>query len=171
MVGLALVGAPCGSSHGRVFFVSTLPGRHLARALITRGGEPMKINLAAFLGPKDATAFLARGSAWALKGEYDKAIQDFDEAIRLEPNRGDAFNNRGDAWDAKQEYDKAIRDFDEAIRLNPNDDDAFLNRSIARHAKGEYDKAIQDFNQAIRLNPERTVVLSAVDVANTARSQ
>jgi tetratricopeptide (TPR) repeat protein len=129
----------------------------------------MKINLAAFLGPKDAAAFLARGSAWALKGEYDKAIQDYDEAIRLEPNRGDAFNNRGDAWDAKQEYDKAIRDFDEAIRLDPNDDDAFLNRSIARHAKGEYDKAIQDFNQAIRLNPELAVVLSAVDVANIAR--
>ncbi len=131
----------------------------------------MKINLAAFLGPKDAAAFLARGNAWALKGEYDKAIRDFNQAIRLEPNRGDAFLNRGDAWDAKQEYDKAIRDFDEAIRLDPNDDAAFLNRSIAQHAKGEYDTAIRDFNQAIRLNPELAVVLSAVDVANTAPSR
>jgi len=36
------------------------------------------------------------------KQEYDKAIKDFDEAIRLDPNNEMAFNNRGLAWPARR---------------------------------------------------------------------
>ena len=44
-------------------------------------------------------------------GEYDKAIADCDEAIRLDPNCVFAYNNRALAWCAKKQYDKAIDDY------------------------------------------------------------
>jgi hypothetical protein len=44
----------------------------------------MRLNLAALFGPKDAAAFVDRGDARRAKGEYDRAIRDFDEAIRLD---------------------------------------------------------------------------------------
>jgi tetratricopeptide (TPR) repeat protein len=47
----------------------------------------------------------------ALKGAYDEAIRDFDEAIRLDPNAAAAFLNRSIARHANGEYDAAIRDF------------------------------------------------------------
>jgi formylglycine-generating enzyme required for sulfatase activity len=58
----------------------------------------------------------------AEKGEYDKAIADCTEAIRLDPKHVEAYHNRGVAYWNKGEYDKAIADFTEAIRLEPTND-------------------------------------------------
>ena len=40
--------------------------------------------------------------------EYDKAIADYTEAIRLDPNDAWAYFNRGQAWYMKSGYDKAL---------------------------------------------------------------
>ena len=45
------------------------------------------------LNPEDATAYLSRGYAYHKKGEYDKAIEDFDNAVRLCPNYETDFIN------------------------------------------------------------------------------
>jgi tetratricopeptide (TPR) repeat protein len=67
-----------------------------------------------------AATFLNRGRAYASKGNYDRAIQDFDQAIRLDPNNPVAFFSRGNVYARQGEYDHAIDDFDQAIRLDPN---------------------------------------------------
>ena len=88
-----------------------------------------------------------------MKGEFDRAIQDYDQAIRLNPRDADAFDGRGGAYNSKGEYDRAIQDFDQAIRLEPNAAHAFYNRGSAYYMKIEYDRAIRDYDQSIRLNP------------------
>jgi lipoprotein NlpI len=100
-----------------------------------------------------AKALIFRGFAYRSKGDYDRAIHDFDQAIRLKPDFANAFNNRGIAYDYKGNYDRAIQDFDQAIRLQPDYADAFNNRGLVYGEKGNYDRAIQDFDQAIRLRP------------------
>jgi tetratricopeptide (TPR) repeat protein len=117
-----------------------------------------------------AKAFSSRGLAYVLKDQYDRAIEDFDQAIRLNPNYALAFVNRGGAYSAKGQYDRAIEDFDQAIRLNPNYALAFNSRGHAYFSKGvaacrpaslapcgsaiaQYDRAIEDFDQAIRFSP------------------
>ena len=57
--------------------------------------------------------------AYGNKGEHDKAIADYTEAIRLNPKYAEAYYNRGVAYEDKGEHDKAIADFTEAIRLDP----------------------------------------------------
>ena len=84
----------------------------------------------------------------------DKAIKDYDEAIRLDPKDAEAFVYRGITWKEKGELDKAFKDFDEAIRLDPKDAWAFVNRGMARHKKKEYDKALKDYDKAIGLDPK-----------------
>lgn len=59
---------------------------------------------------------------------YDKAIADYTEAIRLNPEFAAAFHNRGETWLNKGEFDKALADLTEAIRLNPNNERSFNNR-------------------------------------------
>ena len=44
---------------------------------------------------KLATAFDNRGVAYRLKGDYERALQDYDQATRLNPDNANAFNNRG----------------------------------------------------------------------------
>src|SRR6266404_2615694 len=100
-----------------------------------------------------ARALNNRGIAYREKGEYDRAVQDLDEATRLDPNYALAFNNRGIAYGRKRQYDRAIQDFDQTIRLDPNNAPAFDNRGTAYYGKREYDRAIEDLDEAIRLDP------------------
>lgn len=100
-----------------------------------------------------AGAYYNRGSAYAAKGQYDVAIADFDQAIRLNPNYVPAYYNRGVAYAEKRQYDSAIADFDQAIRLNPNDAVAFWLRGQAKEVKGDIPGADADFARARQINP------------------
>ena len=82
--------------------------------------------------PKQLAFALAnRGYAYRNKYAYDRAIQDLDQAIKLDPDNTLAFVNRGDAYRNKREYDHAIRDYDQAIKLDPNDAIALNGRGSA----------------------------------------
>jgi tetratricopeptide (TPR) repeat protein len=100
-----------------------------------------------------STVYNARGIAYKRKGDYDRAIVDYDEAIRLDPNNARAYSNRGNAYADKGDYDRAIADYDEAIRLDPKFARAYSNRGNAYDGKGDYDRAIADYDEAIRLDP------------------
>jgi tetratricopeptide (TPR) repeat protein len=97
--------------------------------------------------------FDARGKAYAKKGDYDRAIEDFNEAVGLIPTYVDAFVNRCAAYALSGQHDRAIQDCTEAIRLNPHAAYAFNNRSYAYRQKGDYNRAIADADEAILLDP------------------
>jgi tetratricopeptide (TPR) repeat protein len=95
----------------------------------------------------------SRGISWRQKGNDDKALIDFDEAIRLDPNSATAYSSRGNLWGDQGDNDKALADYNEAIRLNPKLPPAFSNRAVSWMAKGDKDRALADLNEAIRLDP------------------
>ena len=98
-------------------------------------------------------AILAGNAAYSTGG-FDKAVVNFNEAIRARPHDAIAFYSRGNAYESKGDYDRAIADYNEAIRLNPNNALAFNNRGIAYASKGNQFRAIADYNEAIRLKPD-----------------
>ena len=101
-----------------------------------------------------ATIFNNRGFAYHEKGEYDRAIADYDRAIQLNPDDAYPLSNRGNAHEHKGEYDRAIADYDQVIKLKPDHALSFYNRGIAFRLKGEYDRAIRDYDRAIELKPD-----------------
>ncbi|MCH9051327.1 MAG: tetratricopeptide repeat protein [Proteobacteria bacterium] len=107
-----------------------------------------------FIGQNLAVAFTNRGLAYKSKGQWDRAIADFSEAIRLKPDFVTAFNNRGNAYYGKGQFDRAIKDYDKAIHLNPDLAEAFSNRGNVYRKKGQFDRAIEDYDKAIHLKPE-----------------
>jgi tetratricopeptide (TPR) repeat protein len=103
-----------------------------------------------------ARAFANRGRAWSEKGDYDRAMHDFDNAIRLAPDFPDAFNYRGVANVNQGQYDQAIQDFGQAIQLDPNLAIAIYNRGLALQAQGHADEAAKDFARAKQVGPRLT---------------
>ncbi len=60
-----------------------------------------------------------RGQAWFAKQEYDKAIADYSEVIRLKPDNAGAYFNRSAAWREKGDNARATADYTTCIGLDP----------------------------------------------------
>lgn len=112
-----------------------------------------------------ATAFNNRGVAHKFKGEYDRALEDYDQAILLNPSFANAYNNRGVIYRLKGDYDRAIKDYDQAIWLDSNIPATFYNRAIAYSEKEDYERALGDFDVVLRFNPRNSLALYGRGVA------
>jgi tetratricopeptide (TPR) repeat protein len=64
-------------------------------------------------------AVLARAAAYARKQQDDRAIADYDAAVKLDPTRADIFNARGELWRRKGDRPRALADFGAALKLDP----------------------------------------------------
>jgi lipoprotein NlpI len=107
------------------------------------------------LSPQErALALVSRGVEWTNKNDYDRAIADYDAALRIDPKLADAYHNRGSAWAHKGDPDRAIADFDAALRLNPKDAGVLHSRAVELTVKGDYARALADYEAALRLDPK-----------------
>ncbi len=103
-------------------------------------------NESATARPKLATAkdYFNRGTSESSSKNYDAAVADFDEAIRLNPNYGEAFGNRGAAKFDLQDFTGALSDYNTALKVFPTNQ-ALLN------LKSQAEQAINErANQATR---------------------
>jgi tetratricopeptide (TPR) repeat protein/predicted Ser/Thr protein kinase len=132
---------------------SRRPARLFLIAVSLMGLGLILVRIVAPPDHRDEAYHVGRATALSDRKEYDEAIMELNEAIRLNPKNAPAFILRGRAWYWKNEYDKAIGDFDEAIRLDPDSANAFVWRGRAWYRKKEYDRAIQDYDEAVRLDP------------------
>jgi tetratricopeptide (TPR) repeat protein len=62
-------------------------------------------------------AFYNRGVAYANLGDHQKAINDYNQAIALNPKDAISFGNRGVTYANLGEHQKAINDYDQAIAI------------------------------------------------------
>jgi lipoprotein NlpI len=98
-------------------------------------------------------AFNDRGVAYLDKGDDDRAIGDYSEAIRIDPEDANAFTHRGAAYRARGDLDLASADYNAAIRIDPKSGKALVGRGDVFSIRGGNDRALADYNEAIRLNP------------------
>ncbi len=73
-----------------------------------------------FQGNRLASIFENRGIEFSKKGAIERAREDYNEALRLNPSSFSVYNDRGDDYRLAKDYDRAIQDLNEAIRLNPS---------------------------------------------------
>jgi tetratricopeptide (TPR) repeat protein len=99
----------------------------------------------------DYLVYVNRGFAYLSKGDYDRAIADFNQAIQIQPDSTLAYFNRAAVYFAKQDYDRALTDLNQVIQLQPNFDLAYVKRGSVYSFKGDYDRALADLDHAIQL--------------------
>ncbi len=100
----------------------------------------------------DPREYYFRGNEYYEKGDYDKAIENYNMAIILNPSFMEAYFNRGLCYYNKKDYDKAIKNYTKAIELDPNNAVIYNNRGDAYYKLQKYDLAIKDYDRALDLN-------------------
>lgn len=101
-------------------------------------------------------AYNNRGLAYLKQKEYDKAHEDFDNAIKQYPKYTQAYINRGNVLRNDNKFGEALNDYNAAIGLEPNYYKAYFNRGILFLKTSNNNQALEDFNMAIALNKNIT---------------
>jgi peptidoglycan hydrolase-like protein with peptidoglycan-binding domain len=83
-------------------------------------------------------------------GNYDDAIREYSQTIKLRPAFRNVYLNRGLIYHKMGLYDRAIADYNMAIELDPDNERAFYNRARSYYQAGFYSRAMMDYlNTAI----------------------
>jgi tetratricopeptide (TPR) repeat protein len=105
-------------------------------------------------GPVDrARAHLKRAAFLGEKREYDRALADVDQSLRLEPKGALAYSFRGSLWAGKKDYARALQDCNEALKFDPNLAHAYATRGDVYYSLKQRDHAVADLDRALKLDP------------------
>ncbi len=107
-----------------------------------------------YSGKNLAVAHNNRGNAYGSLGEYRRAIEDYDQTLRIDPGDADAYYNRGIAYGNLGEYRRAIEDYDQALRLDPGLAIAYNSRAWPLYLLGRNADALSDVDRSLSLHPD-----------------
>ena len=101
----------------------------------------------------EALRYYSLGAQEAKDGNHERAIEYFQEAIRIDPNFAFAWDNIGIAYRRLNQYDKAIEAYNKSLELDPYGMMPLQNIAIAYQYKKEYKKAIEAFEKLGKVHP------------------
>ena len=88
--------------------------------------------------------FLHRGFAYLCIGQFDLAVKDLQQSIKLDPDNHDAHYFLAEAFSKQERWAEAIEQCDNSIKLNSQVHQPYITRAKAHIALKDYDKAIDD---------------------------
>lgn len=112
-----------------------------------------------------STLYNHRGVEYACNGQFDLAMQDYDQAITLWPESALAFNNRGLTYQEMGQLDLAIQNFEQVVKLTPKDTTGY--KSLAWLYASGRDEEFLDGKKAIQYAEKAVALEKNIDTMNT----
>ena len=109
---------------------------------------------------KNGENYHLRGVAYLAHGQFDSAIADFTESLRLKPKNAGALNNRGQASYSKGDFKAAVEDFTAAIAIDAKNPLILNNRALAYIELDDSTNAMTDLQAALVLVPDYAEALN-----------
>ena len=119
------------------------------------------------IDPRYGAAYVARGWAHEVAGDFDKAIVDYTKAIELDRRNAKAYGHRADVRFGQQQWDAAIVDYTKAIELDPRNPEFSFRRGVTFIRKEDTPAALLDFNKVVEVDPYFTKVYHQRGLANS----
>ena len=92
---------------------------------------------------------------------YEMAIDQWEKAIKIDPNFVDGLNNLGNALSRIGKFDEAINYLNKALNLRPDFFETYYTLSEIFYQKGIYDKSLKNINEALNLKPEDLLTIKS----------
>lgn len=113
--------------------------------------------------------YIIRGTVFAEEGQFDLAVRDFTEAIRLRPEYDAAYYNRGLTYVKMARYEEGIQDFTTIIGFEPRHQGAHVQRAFAYVLLGRDEEAEADVMRAIELGVDEGELRARIEGAKLSR--
>ena len=107
-----------------------------------------------YRGKDLAWAYTNRGSVYDYKKDFDHAIADLTEAIRLDPDATVAYQDRAASYRNTGQYTRALDDLNHALRLAPGDARTLMSRGVIYLKLNAAARATVDFDASLRIDPK-----------------
>jgi tetratricopeptide (TPR) repeat protein len=104
-----------------------------------------------------------------MNGEYENAIEECTNVIRIDPESAVTYVMRARAYFELGNMDRAIADSTEAIRRDRNNAGAYSIRGSANAAKGNIERAVADWNAVLRINPQAAEAAANIEKVRQQR--
>lgn len=102
-------------------------------------------------------ALNARGVVYYELKEFQNALLDYEQALKVKPDYYRPYYNRAMLKVAQNDTEGALKDYAEAIRLEDKNAELFVNRGQLLAAMGQMDGALNDFDKAIVLDSKNAL--------------
>jgi tetratricopeptide (TPR) repeat protein len=112
------------------------------------------INSGKYRGKGLAWAYTNRGSVYDYQKDFDRAIADLTEAIRLDPGAVVAYQDRAASYRNKGQYTLALDDLSQALRLAPKEARTLMSRGVIYLKLNAAARAMVDFDASLRIDPK-----------------
>lgn len=112
------------------------------------------------LQPDNAVAWNSRCWARAIAGQFDGAVSDCNEALRLKPDYINAIDSRAFAKLRAGRFKQAIEDYDQPLQLEPRKGASLYGRGVARRQSGDDTGGNADITLARAFKPNVAVEFS-----------
>ena len=122
------------------------------------------LNQAVEADADNADAFNTRGVAYFELKEYNNALLDYEQALKVLPDFYSPYYNRALLKTTQGDIQGALNDYSQAIRLAPDTaksatSEAYLNRGQLFALQEQIQPALTDFDQSVKLNPRNALAL------------
>lgn len=112
-----------------------------------------------------AQYFFQRGNQDLAAGNFQQAIENYQQAVKLKPDFADAYCNLGVALKEEGQLDAAIDSYRHALEITPDDAEIHSNLGEVYWKKNHLHKAIECYQTALRLNPNAAIIYNNLGVA------
>ena len=115
--------------------------------------DALKLRMGQALNPTDAEGHLQLGKIYRELGEYEKAIEAFQNAIALDMEHEHAYNNLGLVYMDTRLFVLAIEMFQVALELSPENPAFSNNLGYAYNMTDQFEEALAAYRSAIEADP------------------
>ena len=144
---------------GFIIVITLLSVRTVARVLNWKDADTLWLS-AESISPSSPNNHNNLGDLYGRRGDYERAIKEFQTAIVLKPNYADAYHNLGNTYAQIGKNQEAMDNFMKAIEFNPNLWQSYQNIASIYFTQKDYQKAAEYMEKVVQLIPNNPDVLN-----------
>ena len=102
---------------------------------------------------KTAEEYFLEGNQDLYKSKFDKAIEAYEKAIEIKPDKDEAYYAIGVVYTNLSKFEKAIEAYEKAIKIKPDKYEAYYSIGVAYASSNKFKEAIKAYKKAIEIKP------------------